>query len=84
MNKVEFFGYPKNYKIRMFLKFKIGLFFVELLKITFVSSYSINDFNVCGKRPIQQATAKIIGGQNALEGDWGWQVSIYIRNSLIG
>ncbi|KAF4072119.1 hypothetical protein AMELA_G00270730 [Ameiurus melas] len=36
--------------------------------------------DVCGMRPFK--SSRIVGGQDSMEGEWPWQVSLHIKNSV--
>jgi len=37
----------------------------------------------CGRRPFYHAVNKIVGGEEAFPGDWGWQIQISVHNTPI-
>ncbi|KAF7699179.1 ST14 transmembrane serine protease matriptase a [Silurus meridionalis] len=39
-----------------------------------------NFCDVCGNQPFK--TSRIVGGQDAAEGEWPWQVSLHVKNSI--
>lgn len=44
------------------------------------SDGSDEDCGDCGKQPYK--TSRIVGGQDSSEGEWPWQVSLHIKNSI--
>jgi len=45
---------------------------------------AVNDFNVCGKRPlIEVANDKVVGGHQATAGDWPWMTGIRRNGNFI-
>ena len=57
-----------------------GLIFLAVLIAVINAQDDSTQINVkgCGRRPFARPTNdKIVGGQEAIVGDWGWQVALY-------
>ena len=52
------------------------------LPVVLPDGYSINPNN-CGIRPLApKNSVKIVGGTQAINGDWGWQIILFYSNSF--
>lgn len=65
------------------LTFFYILIFLTLTQSTGQTEYPCNSDSVCGCSSNKVVTSRIVGGENASIGAWGWTVSLLINNYLL-
>ncbi|CAF0891926.1 unnamed protein product [Adineta ricciae] len=59
------------------------LIFLTLTHSTRQTEYPCNSSSICGCSSNEVITSRIVGGENASIGTWGWTVSLLINNYLL-